>query len=293
LLAETNQNAKPSEQEWHYDGNSVKSSAAIKRLMLVDQKPIGKNSRSTPASYLGVWDDIRKLYAQTSEARARGYQVGFFSYNTGKGRCQSCKGIGQIRHEMSFLADAWSICESCGGSRFTEDANSILYLGRSVSELLEMTFEEAKKLFSNHRRIQQILHYACDLGLGYLTLGQDSSTLSGGESQRIKLVSELSGNRKGHTIYLLDEPTTGLHKADVARLISTLRRLVDQGHSIIVIEHDPDFISQSDYVIELGPGPAEQGGKVIFEGPFLNLAGSETPWGRLLSSESWSSASNT
>lgn len=293
LLAETYQNAKPSEQEWHYDGNSVKSSAAIKRLMLVDQKPIGKNSRSTPASYLGVWDDIRKLYAQTSEARARGYQVGFFSYNTGKGRCQSCKGIGQIRHEMSFLADAWSICESCGGSRFTEDANSILYLGRSVSELLEMTFEEAKKLFSNHRRIQQILHYACDLGLGYLTLGQDSSTLSGGESQRIKLVSELSGNRKGHTIYLLDEPTTGLHKADVARLISTLRRLVDQGHSIIVIEHDPDFISQSDYVIELGPGPAEQGGKVIFEGPFLKLAGSETPWGRLLSSESWSSASNT
>lgn len=282
LLLETFLSSKPAQQSWRSAGCLITSTIPVNKMILVDQKPLGRNSRSTPASYLGIWDEIRKLFAATAEARARGHGTSFFSYNTGRGRCQECKGIGLIRHEMSFLADAWSICESCGGGRYTQEAEEILYLGRTVSEVLALTMEEAKTVFTNHRKIQQILRYACDLGLGYLTLGQDSSTLSGGESQRLKLVAELSGNRKGHTIYLLDEPTTGLHKSDVEKLVATLRLLVQQGHTVIVIEHDADLILQSDYLIELGPGPADLGGKLIYSGVPGGLINSSTPWGQVL-----------
>ncbi len=281
IVAETILHGKGGETRWTMNGCSIESTLEIVRLIEVDQKPIGSTSRSTPASYLGVWDEIRALFAQTLEAKSRGWKNSFFSYNTGKGRCSECKGQGQIKLEMSFLPDAFIQCETCIGSRFTDEAKSVRYLGTNVAEALGLTFEEAMSLFVNHRHIYQPLRQACDLGLGYLTLGQNSTTLSGGESQRIKLVSELSGTRKGHTLYVLDEPTTGLHKSDVARLLATLRALVSMGNTVMVIEHDPDVLRASDYVVELGPGPGEQGGRVLFSGSPSELAKAKTPWGRI------------
>ena len=276
--------AKRPGKSWSSPHGKLESTLEVMRLLEVDQKPIGINSRSTPASYLKIWDEIRKLFAATNEARARGWRSGFFSYNSGKGRCPQCRGLGQIKLEMSFLPEAQVLCESCRGSRYTEDAQAVRYLGLSISDVLKLTFEEARLLFANHRRIHRTLHLACELGLGYLTLGQSSTTLSGGESQRIKLVAELSRSRKGHTIYILDEPTTGLHKSDVTRLIRTLKELTAQNNSVIVIEHDPDVILASDYVIELGPGPGRFGGKVIFQGTPAALFRAATPWGEVLQS---------
>jgi len=183
---------------------------------------------------------------------------------------------------MSFLAEAWIRCETCAGNRFNDQADSVKYLDISISDVLNLTFEEAKLKFANHRKIHQFLHNACELGLGYLTLGQSSASLSGGESQRIKLVTELAARKRGHTLYILDEPTTGLHKADVSRLHMVLRNLVDNGNSVIIIEHDADLLSQSEWILELGPGPGESGGEIIFEGPPQNLLTSDTPWGVLV-----------
>ncbi len=251
---------------WIHNNCEVGSSIELARVLYVDQKPIGISSRSTPASYLGVWDEVRKIFANTVEAKSRGWGNGFFSYNTGKGRCSVCKGLGIIRLEMSFLADAESICESCGGVRFGDDANSVRYLGINISEALALTFEEAKLKFANHRRIYHSLHLACELGLGYLALGQSSASLSGGEAQRLKLVTELDSTAAGHTLYVLDEPSTGLHKLDVAKLIRTLRQLVAKGNSVIVIEHDEDIIAHADYIVEMGPGAGEQGGRIVYHG---------------------------
>jgi excinuclease ABC subunit A len=183
---------------------------------------------------------------------------------------------------MSFLADASIVCEVCGGKRYSEDADSIHYLNFSISEALGLTFEQARTIYINHRKIHRILQCACDLGLGYLTLGQASETLSGGESQRIKLVAELAAARKAHTLYILDEPTTGLHKADVQKLIKTLKALTAAGHSVIVIEHDPDVIVAADHLIELGPGAGDNGGRIIFQGHPHELPGAATPWGRIV-----------
>lgn len=260
----------------------VESSLDLERLIVVNQQPIGKTSRSTPASYLGVWDEIRKVFAATLEAKSRGWSASFFSHNAGKGRCPACKGQGEITLEMSFLAEARVGCESCLGSRFTPEAQTVLFKGISVSDALQLTFEQARTFFVNHRKIHQVCRLACDLGLGYLTLGQSSSTLSGGESQRLKLVSELHVSRRGHTLYILDEPTTGLHRLDVALLLKGLHGLVDQGHSVFVIEHDADTIAQSDWVLELGPGPGERGGRLIFEGMPSDLLKSKTSWGSAL-----------
>lgn len=271
---------------WTHGGCEISATHPLTRVLEVDQKPIGANARSTPASYLGVWDEIRKLFAQSLEAKTRGWKESFFSYNTGKGRCPECKGQGQIKLEMSFLPDAFVGCESCNGRRYREEADVVRYLGYSISEALNLTFEEAARVFVNHRRIHQPLKQACELGLGYLTLGQGSTTLSGGESQRIKLVAELSGSQRGHTLYLLDEPTTGLHKADVARLMRTLRNLVALSNTVVLIEHDHDVVRSSDHVIELGPGPGEQGGKVLFSGSPSALARADTPWGALLAGSS-------
>ena len=259
-------------------GSSVESTLPIERLLVVDQQPIGKTSRSTPASYLGVWDEIRKIFAETLESKSRGWGPSFFSHNTGKGRCPVCKGQGELTLEMSFLAEAKVLCETCNGSRFTPEAESVRFRDLSVSEVLKLTFEEARAIFINHRKIHQVCAIACELGLGYITLGQPSSTLSGGESQRLKLVSELHVSRKGHTIYVLDEPTTGLHRLDVSLLLKALHALVQQGHSVLVIEHDADTISQSDWVVELGPGPGAAGGSVIFEGRPSDLIRGSTPW---------------
>jgi excinuclease ABC subunit A len=262
--------------------NVVESSLPIERLLVVDQQPIGKTSRSTPASYLGIWDEIRKIFAETLESKSRGWGASFFSHNTGKGRCPVCKGQGELTLEMSFLAEAKVLCETCNGSRFTPEADSVRFRDLSVSEVLKLTFDEARAIFINHRKIHQICAIACDLGLGYLTLGQPSSTLSGGESQRLKLVAELHMSRKGHTIYILDEPTTGLHRLDVALLLKALHALVQKGHSVLVIEHDADTIAQSDWIVELGPGPGAAGGTVIFEGPPSQLIRGGTPWSEAL-----------
>ncbi len=283
LIAEPIAAANEELKSWALGEGILKSSLPITRLIEVDQKPIGINSRSTPASYLGIWDEIRNLFASSLEAKSRGWKNSFFSYNTGKGRCPECKGQGQIKLEMNFLPDAFIQCEACSGARFTEEAKSVKYLGVSINEVLALTFEEAMTTFVNHRKIYQPLRQACDLGLGYLTLGQSSSTLSGGESQRIKLVSELSGTRKGHTLYVLDEPTTGLHKVDVARLISSLKALVALGNSVLLIEHDEDVIRNSDYLIEMGPGPGPQGGRVLVTGTPKLVSKANTPWGRILS----------
>lgn len=267
---------------WKSAHATISSTIELERVLLVDQKPIGINSRSTPASYLGIWDDIRTLFASSVESKARGWKPSFFSYNTGSGRCPECKGQGAITLEMSFLADAQMPCEACGASRYTDDALSVRYLGLSIAEVLGLTFEEAKQTFANHRRIHQSLQQACELGLGYLTLGQSSSTLSGGESQRIKLVSELSSPRQGHSLYLLDEPTTGLHKADVLKLIKILRSLVSKGNTVLLIEHDPAMLLEADQIIEMGPGPGELGGKVVFQGTATDLLRSGSPWGTFL-----------
>jgi excinuclease ABC subunit A len=267
---------------WESERGRIESSLPIERVLEVDQRPIGINSRSTPASYLKIFDDMRTLLARTPEAIARGWGPGFFSYNSGKGRCPECKGLGVLRLEMSFLPDAQVQCESCLGQRYSDEALNVQYLGLSVADMLALTFDEAKLVFANHRRIHRKLHLACELGLGYLTLGQSSASLSGGESQRIKLVAELATPRKGHTIYLLDEPTTGLHKLDVARLIRTLRELVRLGNSVYVIEHEEDVLMQADQVIEFGPGPGEQGGRIVFQGPPAKLRAASTNWGEVL-----------
>ena len=269
-------------QRWSSAAGEITSSLPIERVLIVNQKPIGINSRSTPASYLGIWDEIRALFAMSVEAKSRGWGPNFFSYNTGKGRCQTCGGRGDVTLEMSFLPDAKTICEACSGRRFSEEANSISYLGLTISQALELTFEDAKSVFANHRKIHQPLRQACELGLGYLTLGQSSPTLSGGESQRIKLVAELGAQRRGHTLYVLDEPTTGLHRSDVARLAAVVKTLVQQGNSVIVIEHDADLIALADQVIELGPGPGAAGGKILFQGSPAELVKAKTPWGQIL-----------
>lgn len=281
IIADTINLGKKTKSKWQYEESVISSDLDIASVVFIDQKPIGINSRSTPASYLGIWDEVRKVFAQTIEAKTRGWKPSHFSYNTGNGRCPDCKGQGQIKLEMNFLPDASVLCERCGGSRFKDETNSIHYLGKSVSDVLNLTFEEAKPLFANHRKIYNALNLACEIGLGYLTLGQASPTLSGGESQRIKLVSELSSNKKGHTIYILDEPTTGLHKRDVSRLLKILYNFVDRGNSVMVIEHDEDVISHSQHIIELGPGAGENGGRIIFEGSPQELNKSRTPWGSI------------
>jgi excinuclease ABC subunit A len=264
------------------DGCLVRSSFDLGTVVSIDQTPLGSHSRSVPASYLGFWDDIRKLFASTVEAKTLGWSPSDFSFNAGRGRCATCGGLGTISLQMSFLSEASMTCESCDGARFIDDITHIRYRGCSVSEVLSLSFNEARNLFSAHKKIHRITALACDLGLGYLTIGQRSSTLSGGEAQRIKLVQELAQNRTRHTIYLLDEPTIGLHRADVRKLVSVLHTLVERGHSVMCIEHDPDLLLAADHVIEMGPGAAEAGGRVIFEGAPARLRGRDTPWGREL-----------
>jgi excinuclease ABC subunit A len=282
IIAETLREgrAKGASFEWH--GNVVSTEQPIAHILEIDQKPIGANSRSTPASYLGIWDEIRKLYAAMIEAKSRGWSQSFFSYNTGMGRCPDCKGLGSIKFEMNFLPDSSIECETCQGKRFSEDALTVLFQERNISEVLSLTFEQALPLFAAHRRIHQPIHHACELGLGYLSLGQSSTTLSGGEAQRIKLVSEISSPRKEHSLYIFDEPTVGLHKADVIRLQKVFRSLVNLGHSVLIIEHDSDIVRSSDFVVEIGPGPGEAGGKIIFSGSPQELTQSRTPWGIVL-----------
>jgi excinuclease ABC subunit A len=265
-------------------GGALELAPSIARVVWVDQSPIGRTSRSVPATFLGIFDPIRRLFAATPEARARGYGPGRFSFNsTSGGRCSACGGHGALVHEMAFLPDVKSPCEACGGLRFEPGTLEVLYLGRSVGETLRLTAEEARDHFAAHRAIARPLATLCDLGVGYVELGQGSPTLSGGEAQRLKLATELTqGGMHRPTLYVLDEPTTGLHHGDVGRLIAVLGELVERGDSLVVIEHHPAVIAAADHVIELGPGGGAHGGRVVAEGPPDAVAALATPTGGVL-----------
>ena len=269
------------------DGDPVGCSAirgieAVDRVLEVDQTPIGKTPRSCPATYVGIWDDIRKIFANTSEARLRGYSASRFSFNTSGGRCEACEGQGVQTIEMSFLPDVKVTCDSCRGSRFNAETLSVTWRDLSIGDVLSMNIEDAASFFEPHASLHHVLKLLCDVGLGYLTLGQASPTLSGGEAQRIKLVTELAKvrvdlraplrSKPKHTLYVLDEPTVGLHMADVEKLIHVLHRLVDAGNTVVLVEHNLDVIAEADWVLDMGPEAGNGGGRVVAEGSPQSLA---------------------
>jgi excinuclease ABC subunit A len=254
---------------------ALRGVAKLERLIHVDQSPIGRTPRSNPATFTGMWDEIRRVFAETKHAKQHGYKLGRFSFNTKGGRCEHCQGQGVERIEMRFLPDLFVTCPVCHGRQFNRQTLAVRYRDRSIADVLAMPIDEAVAFFENHPSIHRMLTSLVDVGLGYLTLGQPSPTLSGGEAQRIKLVTELSkvrddvtrrGQKPPHTLYVLDEPTVGLHMADVEKLIHVLHRLVLGGHSVVVIEHDLDVIAEADWVVDLGPEGGAAGGRVVCAG---------------------------
>ena len=250
----------------------------INKVIRVDQQPLGNSPTSNPATYTGVFELIRMLFAQLPESKVRGYSPRRFSFNVPGGRCDRCEGNGQLCIEMHFLPDVWVECDTCGGKRYNPETLAVTYHGRSISDVLDMTCGEAVKLFQNIPKIRRILQTLCDVGLDYLTLGQAAPTLSGGEAQRVKLAAELSRPDTGRTLYLLDEPTTGLHFQDLAKLLEVLHRLVDLGNTVVVIEHNLDVVKSADWVIDMGPEAGEQGGHVVMAGTPEQLVALRADW---------------
>ena len=250
----------------------VEGVEAIDKVIAIDQSPIGRTPRSNPATYTGVFDHIRKLFAATNEAKVRGYQPGRFSFNVKGGRCEACSGDGTIKIEMEFLSDVYVPCEQCKGQRYNRDTLDVTFKGKNISDVLNMSCEDALEFFSNQPPIARHMQTIVDVGLGYVRLGQPATTLSGGEAQRVKLASELAKRSTGHTAYVLDEPTTGLHFEDIRRLLTVLSRLVDQGNTVIVIEHNLDVIKTADWLIDLGPEGGSGGGTIVAEGPPEHVA---------------------
>jgi excinuclease ABC subunit A len=262
---------------------TVEGLEQIDKVINIDQSPIGRTPRSNPATYTGVFDHIRKLFAQTHEAKVRGYLPGRFSFNVAGGRCEACAGDGTIKIEMHFLPDVYVPCEVCKGARYNRDTLDITFKDKNISDVLNMSCEEGVGFFSNQPAIARHLQTIVDVGLGYVKLGQPATTLSGGEAQRVKLASELAKRSTGHTMYILDEPTTGLHFEDIRKLLTVLSRLVDQGNTVLVIEHNLDVIKTADWIIDLGPEGGSGGGTVVVEGTPEHVAGTpESHTGRYL-----------
>ncbi|MFZ0475020.1 MAG: excinuclease ABC subunit UvrA, partial [Halobacillus sp.] len=238
----------------------------LEKVIDIDQSPIGRTPRSNPATYTGVFDNIRDVFAQTNEAKIRGYKKGRFSFNVKGGRCEACRGDGIIKIEMHFLPDVYVPCEVCDGKRYNRETLEVKYKGKSIADVLAMTIEEALDFFNNIPKIKRKLQTVADVGLEYIKLGQPATTLSGGEAQRVKLASELHRRSNGKSFYILDEPTTGLHVDDISRLLKVLQRLVDNGDSVLIIEHDLDVIKEADYILDLGPEGGDKGGEIIATG---------------------------
>ena len=247
----------------------------VDRVIDISQSPIGRTPRSNPATYSGLFTPIRELFAGTQEARSRGYKPGRFSFNVKGGRCEACQGDGVIKVEMHFLPDIYVACDVCKGKRYNRETLEVRYKGKSIHEVLEMTVEDALEFFANVPVIKRKLQTLMDVGLSYVTLGQNATTLSGGEAQRVKLAKELSKRDTGKTLYILDEPTTGLHFHDIAQLLHVLHRLRDHGNTVVVIEHNLDVIKTADWIIDLGPEGGDGGGRVIAEGTPEQVAASE------------------
>ncbi|MFT3868039.1 MAG: hypothetical protein QM715_06025 [Nibricoccus sp.] len=269
--------------------DELSGATVFKSVIEVDQSPIGKTPRSTPATYLGIFDLIRQFFASIPESKIRGYTASRFSFNTAGGRCETCAGAGRIKLEMAFMPDTYLPCDNCRGTRYSAELSDITWKNKTIGDVLALTFEEAAQFFDFHSQLSQVCQLMVDCGLGYLTLGQSSPTLSGGEAQRLKLVTELSRGLASYkersygiqrqNLYLLEEPTIGLHLSDCEKLIRVLHSLVDQGHTVIVIEHHLDLLAEADYIVELGPVGGPDGGELLYQGPLeglLKVKGSPT-----------------
>jgi excinuclease ABC subunit A len=245
------------------------------KVIDIDQSPIGRTPRSNPATYTDIFTPVRELYSLTPEAKVRGYKPGRFSFNVRGGRCETCKGDGTIKIEMHFLPDVYVPCETCGGKRYNRETLEVRFKGKSIADVLEMSVEEALRFFAKIPKLRRRLQTLHDVGLDYVKLGQPATTLSGGEAQRVKLAKELGKIATGRTLYILDEPTTGLHFADIEKLLEVLQRLVDNGNTVLVIEHNLDVIKQADWIVDLGPEGGEGGGEVIGTGTPEDIAAVE------------------